>query len=139
MTQPVTLTTRVQSKFTLESPDDMSHLTPTQLAQIERDMEVEIMQGVWDLRKKFMVDVVNTHAGDLLNVGTIHQMALEIAAVMGANYIGHVKNEMDAIYCFLANIFSDKIVCPMSWTSSDSIEALKAYIGPYWEADIKIC
>lgn len=135
----MTLTTRVQSKFTLESPDDMSHLTPTQLAQIERDMEVEIMQGVWDLRKKFMVDVVNAHADDLLTVGTIHQMALEIAAVMDANYIGHMKNEMDAIYCFLANIFSDKIVCPMGWTSYDSTEALKAYIGPYWEVDIKIC
>lgn len=134
----MTLTPRVQAKFTIESSDDMSHLTPVQLANIERDMEVEIMQGIWDLRKKFMTDVVNAHAGDLLNVGTIHQIALEIASVMAANYIGHVKNEMDAIYCFLANIFSDKIVCPMSWTSYDSTEALKAYIGPYWEVDIKI-
>ena len=132
------LTPRVQAKFTLESSDDMSHLTPAQLYQIERDMETEIMQGVCDLRKKFMVVVVNTHAGDLLNFGTIHQMALEIASVMAANYIGHVKNEMDAIYCFLANIFSDKVVCPMSWTSYDSTEALKSYIGPYWEVDIKI-
>ena len=97
------------------------------------------MQGVWDLRKQFMTEVVNRHAGDLVTVGTIHQIALEIAAVMAANYIGHVKNEMDAIYCFLANIFSDKIVCPMSWTSYDSTEALKSYIGPYWEVDIKIC
>lgn len=134
----MTLTPRVQAKFTIESSDDMSHLTPVQLAHIERDMEVEIMQGIWDLRKKFMTDVVNAHAGDLLNVGTIHQIALEIASVMASNYIGHVKNEMDAIYCFLANIFSDKIVCPMSWTSFDSTEALKSYIGPYWEVDIKI-
>ena len=111
-----------------------SKLSPTQIYEMERKMEADITEGLWEVRKRIITDVVNSYSDRLLDMQTFHELAIEIGSTLDNRGVGDVEREMDAVYCFLGRIFKDRL--PVSrYMTVPGVEALKKLIGPYWKVD----
>ena len=97
-------------------------------------MEVDIAEGLWEVRKRIITDIINSYSDKLLDMQTFHDLAIEIGSTLDNRGVGDVEREMDAVYCFLGYIFKDKL--PVSrYMTTQGVEALKQLIGPYWKVD----
>ena len=52
-----------------------SKLSPTQIYEMERKMEADITEGLWEVRKRIITDVVNSYSDRLLDMQTFHDIS----------------------------------------------------------------
>ena len=80
-------------------------------------MEADIAEGLWEVRKRIITDVVNSYSDRLLDMQTFHELAIEIGSTLDNRGVGDVEREMDAVYCFLGRIFKDRLPAQYSMHS----------------------